>query len=488
MNCQAVIKSGKNKGKVCGKKICKRHNKVKKIIIVKKPVVEVPVVEVPVVEVPVVEVKVPVIDGDVATEIVLEQVQNMIDEVNTTNKVTLKQIILKTHDTISVKNVLKYVYSDNYVFNIKSTNYKKFLNKKKKPITDGYTNLFKLLDALNDRLITGDNARGHLRFFISKYPNHEELILKIIDKKLKTRMNTATINDVFTGLISNFKAVLANKFDMKHINKGGEWYVSRKLDGVRCLCVITDGKAVFYSRMGKEYTTLGNLRLEIEGIPLDGDYVLDGEVVIMENNNENFKGIMEEIKRKNHTIKDVRFCCFDMLKKEDFYNLSSEETYSVRYQRLLKTFSGLKYLKVLDQCVFTVEKFEELKKEYKANGWEGLMVRLNTGYKGKRTNELLKFKEFLDAEFKVVSIESGIIGSIDKKTGLEKHEEMMSAVILDNGVKCGTGFSQDERRHYFAHPEEIIGCVLTIQYFQVTEDGSLRFPSFKVNHGKKRDT
>ena len=74
------------------------------------------------------------------------------------------------------------------------------------------------------------------------------------------------------------------------------------------------------------------------------------------------------------------------------------------------------------------------------------MIRKDTYYKGKRTNDLLKYKLFLDEEFKVIDIESELIRVIID--GIEEEEKMLSAVLIDNNgtiVKVGSGFSFKER-------------------------------------------
>ena len=50
-------------------------------------------------------------------------------------------------------------------------------------------------------------------------------------------------------------------------------------------------------------------------------------------------------------------------------------------------------------------------------------------------------------------------------------------------VGVGSGFSLEERQHYYKHPEDIIGKEITVKYFEETknQDGgySLRFPTVK---------
>jgi DNA ligase-1 len=126
-------------------------------------------------------------------------------------------------------------------------------------------------------------------------------------------------------------------------------------------------------------------------------------------------------------------------------------------------------------------------------GWEGLILRKNTTYKGKRSKDLLKVKTFYDAEYKVIDVEMGPFRYV--KDGAECEEEMMSAVYIEHkgySVKVGSGFTIEQRQHFHKNPQDIVGKEITVQYFEQTKNQeggiSLRFPTFKYLHGDKRVT
>jgi len=419
-----------------------------------------------------------------------QRIKEMVIEVNSTNKTNEKKIILAKYDDL--QKVLLYVYDENKVFSLTSKNYLKFEKNKKKIKKDINIdhNLFSLLDDLINRKITGDTALLHLYHYINKNIEYKEYILNIINKSLKIRLNTSVINKIFPGLIPVFQPVLANKYDPKRLEKSkNDWYISRKLDGVRCLCLIEPEKKLvkFLSRKGKEFNTLNILK---EEILKNIDYfkesvVLDGEIVSMKNGVEDFTGIMKEIKKKNHTMCNPKYFVFDILKKDDFYNLKSEEIYSERLNKLKKI--KLKNFEVLEQIIYTDNDFTQLIKKSEKNNWEGLMLRENNIYEGKRTNSLLKYKKMLDDEYKVVEIIKGPWREISKETKLEETIETLVAVVINyNNTKVGSGFSLKERKEFYKNPEKIIGKIITVQYFEKTKD-SLRFPVFKFLHGKNRD-
>ena len=419
------------------------------------------------------------------------------EEINKTNSTLEKKKILKKYEDL--KKIIRYTYDTNIIYSVTSKNYKKFSKNQKKikiKIINNYNDFFKLLTDLSKRTITGDKALLYLYDFIKKNKEYEEIILNIIDKNLKIGIDKSIINDVFPGSIKVFKVVLANDFK-KYPNKikksKNDWFISRKLDGVRCLSHIDkkNNKVTFYSRQGKVFETLGNLEKDILSSMkvFDGNYFLDGEVVDIVNNKEDFKGIMKKIRRKNYTIPNPKYYTFDIIKEEDFYNLKSNEIYSVRMERLNKILmSGFHNIEILEQIKYTDKDFANLAKRSESEGWEGLIIRENTIYEGKRTNSLLKYKVFFDDEYKVIGIEEGIKGILNKKTGKKENKKILSAVIIDyNNTKVGSGFSDEERLLYIKHPEKIIGKIITVQYYEKTED-SLRFPTFKGLHGEIRET
>ena len=70
---------------------------------------------------------------------------------------------------------------------------------------------------------------------------------------------------------------------------------------------------------------------------------------------------------------------------------------------------------------------------------------------------------------------------------------MLSAVFVKhkgNTVRVGSGFTIEQRQHFMNHPEDIMNKVITVQYFEESQnqDGeySLRFPVMKVIHGDER--
>ena len=423
----------------------------------------------------------------------LKRIQDFVDRLKSTNSTNDKIDIIKEYnDDYMIKQVLKYTYSPFKQFHLTSATVKK---NKKLESREGYNDLFYLLDALAKRTITGHDAIQYVKGYVQYMDEwQQDLVFCILDKNLKTRTGADLINKAIPKCIPTFKVALANSYDKQ---KGKVdfneqiWFASQKLDGVRCLAMVDEnGKCNFYSRQGKTFDTLDTLRKEIESLNLC-NMVFDGEICIVDDDGvEDFQGIMKEIKRKDHTIKNPKYKVFDYLMLEEFDNQESKRNLSNRlgnFNMIDSEFisSKLKCIDLLEQWkVESEDHFQELAELATKNNWEGLILRKDCEYKGKRSNDLLKVKKFFDEEYVVKSIENAVHRVIID--GLEVEEEMLSNVVIEHkgcDVGVGSGFDQAERRMYFKNPERIIGKTITVQYFEETlnQDGchSLRFPVVK---------
>jgi DNA ligase-1 len=356
------------------------------------------------------------------------------------------------------------------------------------------------LDDLKTRKITGHDAIGAVHTFIdsqSNKANIEELIYCIIDKDLKTRAGDKIINKAIRDHIPEFSVALADKYDPNIVDWKDGWYVSRKIDGARCIAIVdSNGDTTFYSRTGKEFDTLGVVAGGIKSLGVT-NVVFDGELCLVDDDgNEDFQGVMKQLKKKDHTIPNPSFKIFDMLTHDEFYSKRGEQNrpYSIRYNNLREVMrdNTCACLSVLGQeLIKDDDHFQEWVKKSKDYGYEGLMLRIDEPYKGKRSKDLLKVKKFFDNEYKVIDTEMGDFRYV--KDSAEWEETMLSCVMIqhkNNIVRVGSGFTIEQRQEFYQDPSKILGKIITVQYFEETknQDGgiSLRFPTFKFLHGSAR--
>ena len=431
----------------------------------------------------------------------LKRIKEFVDRLKSTNSTNDKIDIIKEYNGDDmIEQVLKYTYSPFKQYHVTSKTCKKNSH-----IIDeecGFIDLFELLDDLSNRTYTGHDAIAMVNGYAHQYEDYRDLIYCILDKNLKTRTGADLINKAIPKCVPTFKVALANSYDKQKgkVNFDTQtWFASHKLDGFRCLAIVDEnGTCNFFSRQGKTFDTLDTLKNEIEGLNLR-NIVFDGEVcVVDENGAEDFQGIMKEIKRKDHTIENPKYKIFDYLMLEEFDTQVSKRSLSDRlgkFNMVYNTFNEqLNCIDLLEQWkVESEEHFQELAELATKNNWEGLILRKDCEYKGKRSNDLLKVKKFFDEEYVVKSIETSTHRII--VNGLEVEEEMLSNVVIEHkgcDVGVGSGFDQSERRKYFKNPELIIGKTITVQYFEETlnQDGchSLRFPVVKHVYDGVRTT
>jgi DNA ligase-1 len=425
----------------------------------------------------------------------LNYLQSFIDEMNDSSSGNYKIETIKKHsDSKFLQMIFNYTYNPYKKYNVTSKNCKKNSGLLGHPNT--YGSIFTILNDLANRVSTGHTSIANVNRFILENIQHEKLIYNIIDRDLKMGASTSSINKVIPGCIPTFKVALANPYNVKRVDfKSGDWYGSRKLDGVRCICRKENDIVTFFSRSGKEFLTLGNLENEILKIP--GNFILDGEICMVDKDgNEDFQGIMKQIRKKDHQIKKPKFFVFDYLTLEQFDNQTGITPLTFRLELGKNSLPGNINSDMLEflpqEQLTTEEQFTEMAKEAEEAGFEGIMVRKNVGYEGKRSNNLLKVKKFHDSEYTVLGTTNAFIRWTEN--GKQVERECLSNITIEHKgckVNVGSGFSKEQREMYFESPQDIIGKTVTIQYFEETKNQnggfSLRFPVLKHVYTNGRD-
>ena len=416
---------------------------------------------------------------------------NFIEKMRATSSSTDKVQIIKDSSPF-IHKVLEYTYNPFKQFYVTSKTCIKNSHLKQ----NHSFNLFEVLDKLMNREVTGHDAIK----LVNGYD--DESIYKVIDKDLGIRAGAKVINKAIPGLIPTFSVALAQEYK-EECNWEDNWYASRKLDGVRCLAVTDEnGKCTLYSRMGKEFTTLDKVKNTIESTGIINT-VFDGEICLVdENGNEDFQGVMKQLRRKDHQIENPAYMMFDMLNIKDFNNQKSEEILSDRLHTLRSFLNGMTFmfnsylnidtniLRYTEQAVITDGRHFDMWSQMAADGkWEGFMLRKDVGYEGKRSKNLVKVKKFHDAEYEVIDFD--IDDHEVVRDGKSETIKMLAQVWIEHKghrVKVGSGWSQEQRLQYM--DGSIVGQIITVQYFEETTNDkggiSLRFPTMKIVHGKKR--
>jgi DNA ligase-1 len=420
----------------------------------------------------------------------LQHFRDFVKEINESNSRLYKQSVLKKYkDDEVIKKYLQIAFDPFKRYGISSKKlYKEVhVGEVRCPLT-----IFELFDYLEEHNTGRDIdiavCQITLEWLASDDVECYYLLEKLICKDLVIGVDSKVINKEIPNCVPRFDVMLAQKyFDKPERIEGKLFAITTKLDGFRLIAIKdSNGDVKFYSRVGQPVEGLIEIEAELkEHFP--NNYALDGELTISNYfdmpSKEAYKKASKIIRLKGDTPKTgLTYRVFDCMSANDFLQRKCNKTYLER-RVALDTFDGvaehIEVLPVLYQGDDTSKITEWLDKVVADSG-EGVMLNvLSEKYSWSRSWAIQKVKKFNSLDLEVVGVEegsgrlSGTLGAI--------HVRYKDG----NVVKVGSGFSDEERKLYWEHPERIINKIVEIKFFEETTnaDGtfSLRFPTWCSN-------
>lgn len=407
--------------------------------------------------------------------------QDFVDELGLNNSSNYKkEVLAKYKDDEDVRFMLHYIFNP-YIVNGIS---KGKLKKKFDSLPEIELGCKEVLETVAEMRTGNDVAVKIVKGFMLKLnAKQKELFSRVVNKNLPLGVGVLTINKVMGDIIPTFNVMLAAKYeDNIDYVEGKEFTLTRKIDGSRITMLKEEGVVKFYTRAGQLYE--GLIELENDAfINLPDNIMLDGEITLMDtaglDSAEQYKKTMM-ITRRDGIKTGVKMLAFDIMPVTDFY-LENCPTPYIERRNLLQNIcntSQLTFFEVLPILYQgrDITQIERVLNEQIENGEEGIMINLNDGlYSFKRTKELLKVKKMHDVDLEVTRLESGS----------NSNEDKLGAFIVNykgHEVKVGSGIDKETREAVWANPDEYIGRVIKVQYFEETSNQqggvSLRFPVF----------
>lgn len=359
-----------------------------------------------------------------------------------------------------------------------------------------------LLSELAEGQFTGHAALNECWAFIrSQAAVHRPTILAALNKDLKIRVGVQLVNKVFPFLVPVFSCALSHPLEKhqafyeKHCD---EWHVSRKLDGCRCMFVHHGGVTTAYSRSGHVYPA------HIEGLSFflqqfqdhsdfpDG-YVVDGEMGVVDGTGKEFFNVANSLmnpnaadapqKRSKSLMQPGQYLCFfafDWVPLPVFKQGHGGPKWSLRQKWLKAHLPTSRQLCLLPQ--HPASQLDALWAQVAREGWEGLILRLDTDYDGKKTRNMLKMKQQADEEF-VIEEATASVQMPPDSTVPTLALEHVGVSYKGARVWVGSGFSWEQRLAYAAEPQVLVGKQVTVKHYGETTDKtgkmSLRHPTVK---------
>jgi DNA ligase-1 len=337
-----------------------------------------------------------------------------------------------------------------------------------------------LLNKLEKRTVVGDAARLAVKTLLDQCSFLErKWFTRILLKDLRCGVGISSVNKVGFK-IPEFEVMLAKDGkSCKTLNtmiKKGVW-VSKKLDGYRCLAIVEDGQATLFTRQGKQYENFPQIeKALLEACKnASGPLVLDGEIM-----SNDFQSIQKSAfaSKRGTTVGDVCYHIFDLIPHDEWSSQQFTTTAARRFHNLTDFFKspnidGQK-LKLVEHTLHNnLDDIVKLEQQFISEGFEGAMVLPDIPYYlGRKSNTMLKFKTMLTMDCVVTG----------HYLGEGKYENTLGGLIVqqENGKECrvGSGFIDQERDDILNDITNVVGRTIEVKYQNLSDDGVMRFPIF----------
>ena len=329
-----------------------------------------------------------------------------------------------------------------------------------------------LVSKLETRELSGGSAFTAVsEFLTSCKPESGMWFKRILNHEGPRGVGESTIESGLGYVVPAFHCQLASTWEGEEPPQNA--VIEPKIDGMRCLLILDPKDPRALSRGGKplqnmEDTLQACLKVA-EGLVLDGElYAGSWEASITAGKNKGSKVV------KNLWL-------FDAVPLADFQAGRSELRLEHR-KEIVEKFRGVPGIVVVPwQKVTKPEEIVDITHFFVKEGFEGSILKdYDAPYLFNRGDAWLKVKFFLDEEFLCV----------DTYEGLGRLQGMMGGIVVDVcGVKVrvGSGYSDEKRKFYWAHKDEIVSKMVTVKFQRKSPDGSLIFPIFLRVRDKSKE-
>lgn len=306
---------------------------------------------------------------------------------------------------------------------------------------------------------------------------------KSIDLYTKEELD-ALLPEETTDSEGNLKPMLAKDFHdvATSVLEKQWWYASRKIDGVRCLMFVKDGEIHTSSRGGKNYdnsTYHITCNPKLKKFMLDNPtLILDGELYVHGYSLQTLSGLAR-LKKETDKCDELQYYIYDVVDTNKTFEERLEILDHIKDELQLdfepnKTFEdGDLQIQMVPHV--KVEGWVQIKKthdSYVKEGFEGAVIRRPDKKYGvnKRTNDMVKVKEYQDGEFKIIGFSEGL-----------RPEDMVFVCVTEDGKEFeAKPVGPRELKHeYLERIDEIIGKMATVKYFSFSDGGTPTQPVLK---------
>jgi ATP-dependent DNA ligase len=303
---------------------------------------------------------------------------------------------------------------------------------------------------------------------------------------------------------------LCKVYDPKKPPKFREVYLEPKLDGIRGIVVVKDGKAIAYSSTGLLHYNVGHILKIFEESAvlypaLVDNRTFDGEFLIHGIDQPEAFDVTSGLLRR-HDFDErslaIDFHVWDTILTSEFESKTCTRTQESRKISLDCATDAINHLQIIKVVAYRAPNNPEAIKHwtdlYLEHGYEGIVLKDVDGiYQFRKSGVWLKWKPFIDGDMEIIGAmegrgkHAGILGNLMVRgylcdDGNISPDRDSDSVPGGQMIECEVGMGKkvsdlDRDRLWKQHLRgELVGLVAEIYYQNLTKDGAaLRMGKFR---------
>ncbi len=339
--------------------------------------------------------------------------------------------------------------------------------------------VFRILDRLADRLLTGKQAKEQVEVLLTD-TDEGEIVYRILHKDLRCGVGRETANAAFTDLIPEFRLQLCKSYEEKRgVGKKFPIFGEVKQNGMRVVAIVRDGEVEYLSRGGRPVATMEHCTpMILKMLPtkrLEG-YVLDGEA---RSEVEGLENAISDVKRDVAKADRLPvYHIFDMLNGREWREQVCVRAYRSRRKLLEEAYDrippvGRKFVRLTPTVELnSASEVTALYNRARKAGLEGIVLKPPHGYYTfGRSADWMKMK---NAETTDVVITGSIVGR-------GKYVGQLGALTFMMGseeCRVGGGFTDEDRVRLWKRRTKLIGLTMEIEFTDKMSSGKTQHARF----------
>lgn len=260
--------------------------------------------------------------------------------------------------------------------------------------------------------------------------------------------------------------MLAHTYNPDETKLPDKIFIQSKLEGLRCVIETKTGK--MYTRERNIISSLPEMSKAFKDANITQTEWLDGELYSHGKEFGTILSMVNSTRIGDRRKQQLRFFIFDVIESKPF-----EARFKIA-EKIAKIPALKNFIELTPTFEIDIEELPLYHEQFVKFGFEGTMIRTSSkGYEiGERSSQLLKHKDFVDAEFEIVGYTQ------------EKNTKIPTLGTFRLVTKDGREFgakpaaTQKEREKMWVDRDSYVGKMGTVRYQSLESSGAPQFARF----------